>query len=228
MGENTVLSKEELLMNSLTSFYSENGGENMKIMRAITENNDVISLRILDYFATIYAKKHNVTLSQVNNLYTLYKSQLKGVTKEVFDPFRRRTRLNFYYNAENPEEFIETTIGQLMFFRWVIKNGILDYIREHFDEINASMFDYMRKRKRDQTIQKKRAAAEMEQEYTPKKKIKQEKPNQEKPNQETKKEEELSVQPPAAQPIVIPEAKEKINIEKRVKKKTTEMIITFK
>lgn len=31
---------------------------------------------------------------------------------------------------------METTIGQLNFFKWVINNNIIEYIEKHFDEIN--------------------------------------------------------------------------------------------
>ena len=34
---------------------------------------------------------------------------------------------------------METTIGQLNFFKWAIENKIIDYIHEHYSEIEKDM-----------------------------------------------------------------------------------------
>ena len=34
---------------------------------------------------------------------------------------------------------METTIGQLNFFRWAIENKIIDYIKENYDKIDIDM-----------------------------------------------------------------------------------------
>jgi hypothetical protein len=65
-----------------------------------------------------------------------YRNQLKAYSKEKFDPFRRNEHILFYY--ENNKS-IETTHGQLNFFRWVIQNDILEYIREHMTVIEQDM-----------------------------------------------------------------------------------------
>jgi phage antirepressor YoqD-like protein len=36
-------------------------------------------------------------------------------------------------------QFIQTTIGQLNFFKWMLDNGILDYIQEHYECIEKDM-----------------------------------------------------------------------------------------
>jgi hypothetical protein len=40
-----------------------------------------------------------------------------------------------YYN----NQYIETTIGQLNFFKWFIENNIIDYIEENFKQIEEDM-----------------------------------------------------------------------------------------
>lgn len=87
------------------------------------------------------------------NVWTEYKSQLKLFSKEAFDPFCRisgnqrnpkrkqkksRQLIQFYYSTD---DYLETTLGQLNFFRWVITNGILEYISEHQDEIENDMIE---------------------------------------------------------------------------------------
>eukprot|EP00798_Chlamydomonas_sp_ICE-L_P025492 gene25492-11148_t len=101
-----------------------------------------ISLRLIDWFVTNYAKTHNVVIhspiaSLPLNVYRQYRMQLKAYSKQQFDPFRRRDRILFHYGSEN----IETTVGQLNFFRWMIENRILEYVEEHEVLTDASLTD---------------------------------------------------------------------------------------
>ena len=43
---------------------------------------------------------------------------------------------------------IKTTVGQLNFFRWIIKNRILEYIYEHYKNIDFEMNAYSKNRKK--------------------------------------------------------------------------------
>lgn len=157
--------KEQILMNSLTNFFSENNCENMHIMRKIVEREDsLISLRILDFFVTTYCKKKG-TITDGNKFHTLhleYKGQLRGVQKSAFDPFRRKDRIQFSYDPDNPSVSIDTTVGQLNFFRWIIKYGVLDYIRDNFKEINEAMIlnmkekEKLKARKREQKAEERK------------------------------------------------------------------------
>ena len=70
------------------------------------------------------------------NVFLNYKAQLKAYSKKNFDPFCRRERVSFkYYNNKS----VVTTVGQLNFFRWAIENGIIKYIQEHLEDIEADM-----------------------------------------------------------------------------------------
>jgi hypothetical protein len=62
-----------------------------------------------------------------------YKSQLKAYNKKLFDPFCRRGRIEFKYNNN---KLIITTIGQLNFFRWAIKNKLISYVIDHIHLID--------------------------------------------------------------------------------------------
>ena len=74
-----------------------------------------------------------------------YKSQLKAYTKKQFDPFCRRERINFFYDTEDSNKYIETTVGQLNFFRWAIKNQVLSYITKNLNTIEHDMNNCIRK-----------------------------------------------------------------------------------
>ena len=69
------------------------------------------------------------------NIYHAYKSQLKSYSKKKFDPFCRRDRL--YFNCNDID--VETTIGQLNFFKWALDNMIADYISLHYKDIETDM-----------------------------------------------------------------------------------------
>ena len=136
-----ILCKQDLLMYSLTDFFTIE--ENLNKFIPIINGNSKISLRIIDWFVTNYAKKYNV--SYYLNIdkyikqfivYLNYKSQLKAYSKKTFDPFCRRERIAFCYNDN--EELI-TTVGQLNFFRWAIENKVLDFIEDKLKDIEEDM-----------------------------------------------------------------------------------------
>ena len=137
--------RQDLLMSTLTDFFSKKSSFNM--MYPIITGESKLSLRIIDWFVTNYAKKHNVMYCvqhiEDNELvkkqfivHMNYKSQLKAYSKKQFDPFCRRDRINFYYDKDNS---ITTTVGQLNFFRWAIQNNILDYIEDNIENIEKDM-----------------------------------------------------------------------------------------
>ena len=136
-----IIDSKDLLMISLSRFYSNKSNIN-KIIPLIEQKSD-ISLRLVDWFVTNYSKKNNTVIKQVRNgniihfnVYLSYRNQLKAYSKEKFDPFRRNEHIVFYYDVD---KFIETTHGQLNFFRWIIQNEILDYIKEHIEVIENDM-----------------------------------------------------------------------------------------
>ena len=134
--------QNELLLNNLLEFYKDEN--NLKNMLRIITGESKISLRIVDWFATNYAKK-NYTLYQITNkngdnirfkVYFDYKLKLKAYSKKRFDPFCRWERISIPYKDGT---CIETTIGQLNFFKWALENGVINYIEENYDIIEKDM-----------------------------------------------------------------------------------------
>ena len=166
--------KMDILLDSLHRYYDNKKNIN-KLLNIIEDNENKISLRIIDWFVTNYSKKHNVyytlyktdcdkitfvpdnnTLYKQFNTYQSYKSQLKSYSKKRFDPFCRRERINFSYDNDNQ---VETTIGQLNFFKWAIDNLIIDYIKLHYQEIEEDMnesYNLIKKQKKNSKERKKR------------------------------------------------------------------------
>ena len=147
---NKYISQNDLLLNKLLVYYQYTNLLD-KMLQIITGETK-ISLRIVDWFATNYAKKY-YTLYTVNNkrfkVYLDYKLKLKAYSKKRFDPFCRWDRINIPYKNGTS---IETTIGQLNFFKWAIENKVIDYIEEHYDEIEKDQTNRNSTSKRKETV----------------------------------------------------------------------------
>jgi hypothetical protein len=69
-------------------------------------------------------------------VYPSYRQELKTNSKKRFDVFCRNGSFNYYYDDY---KFIETNDGQLNFFDWADNMYVIDYIEEHYDEIEKDM-----------------------------------------------------------------------------------------
>ena len=146
--------QNELLLNNLMDFYKDDN--NLSRMLKIITGESKISLRIVDWFATNYAKKYYTLYTiDVNDhlrrfkVYFDYKLKLKAYSKKRFDPFCRWDRISIPYKNAT---CIETTLGQLNIFKWAIENKVIDYIEENYDTIEKDMNSRNSTSKRKETI----------------------------------------------------------------------------
>jgi hypothetical protein len=157
MSANTIYSTQnELLLNNLMEFYKDES--NLTRMLKIITGESKISLRIVDWFSTNYAKKY-YTLYAINKpnepikrfkVYFDYKLKLKAYSKKRFDPFCRWDRISIPYKNGT---CIETTIGQLNFFKWAIENNVINFIEENYETIEKDMNSRNSTSKRKETIE---------------------------------------------------------------------------
>jgi len=144
-SELDVDTKLSLLMKSLTEFYKNLNY--IQQIKDIVDQNSVISLRILDWFITNYAKKYRTIVysnGKKIDVYQNYKLQLKSYSKSAFDPFCRKNKIIFYYTQE---DYIETSCGQLCFFRWCFENNILEHVKENLGLIEQDMKNSLKNKK---------------------------------------------------------------------------------
>ena len=136
---NNYSTQNDLLLNNLLQFYQTDN--NMDKMLGIINGESRISLRIIDWFATNYAKKF-YTVYQMEGttkrykVYNDYKLKLKAYSKKRFDPFCRWDRITIPYKDD---AHIQTTIGQLNFFKWAIDNNVINYIEQNYLSIEKDM-----------------------------------------------------------------------------------------
>jgi len=92
-------------------------------------------------------------------VYPSYRQELKTNSKKRFDVFCRNGSFNYYYDDH---KFIETNDGQLNFFDWADNMYVIDYIEEHYNEIEKDMeirnAKKPRSQKKTQTLKGKKAS----------------------------------------------------------------------
>ena len=130
--------QNSLLLNNLLQFYQKDNY--LELMLSIINGVSPISLRIVDWFATNYSKQYYVTYSTKHDkrfkVYNDYKLKLRAYSKKRFDPFCRWDRISIPYKNN---QYIQTTIGQLNFFKWALENDVIEYIKNHYREIEQDM-----------------------------------------------------------------------------------------
>jgi hypothetical protein len=139
----SLSTQNNLLMSRLKAFYSENNYSNMKYILPYINGDSSISLRLIDWFVTNFAKKNYTVYNVERNgsvvrfkVFIDYKLRLRAYGKKKFDPFCRWERITMPYENDTK---IETTIGQLNFFKWALENNILTFIEENRREIEEDM-----------------------------------------------------------------------------------------
>jgi hypothetical protein len=173
--------KQKKLVSRLNASYCRTG--KMDRILPILTGKTKISLRLIDWFVTNYAKIFNTHYSlseyklkreqknkkpkipitktlkkdissspQTNEIkstipadqyfndlffvYPSYRQELKTNSKKRFDVFCRNGSFNYYFDDH---KFIETNDGQLNFFDWADNMYVIDFIEEHYNEIEKDM-----------------------------------------------------------------------------------------
>ncbi len=125
------MSKQDLLLKSLDEFFSDE--KNLCELSDILNHTSGISLRNIEWFVTNYAKtkrtKFVTPSGNTVDIHIAYKASLGGYSKKFFDPFCRTERIQF--------KGFTTTVAQLNFIRWCIRNGIIQYIKQ---EVPRSLY----------------------------------------------------------------------------------------
>jgi len=134
-----IYDKRGLLLKSVLDFFIR--PHNFYKMWEYLEKYEVCTL---EWFVTNYAKNFGTryiirrpgTPDVEFDVFDQYRAQLQPWGKELFDPYRRGER--FTVTGAN-NQAIETTLAQLSFFQWAIRNLVLDYVIKHYDEIHQDL-----------------------------------------------------------------------------------------
>jgi len=145
--------KENEILGRCKKFYTTKASYLEIVLDIIdTKSETSLSLRALDWFVTNYSKKFDTYF----NLRTLdgnlkkfcahyqYKTELKMYTKDHFDPFCRKRKIMCYYEKDDWKIKFKASIGQLNFFKWAIKNKVIDYVIKHLEKIKDDQKETIR------------------------------------------------------------------------------------
>lgn len=145
-----IMSKEDSIITNLLLFFKEE--YNFSVLYEIINKPKIkgskkLSIRLIEYFVSNYSKKNNTIISiKKNNIikkfivWLEYNKELDSDGKEFFDPFCRGADDGKLIELEHPNGLnLYTTIAQMNYFRWAIKNNIITYVKQNIDEIYNSM-----------------------------------------------------------------------------------------
>lgn len=151
-----MIDKDLLLKENLLKFFEVK--KKRQDMADVIEKKTGYSLRIIEWFVSNYSKKYKIkykikrgTKEDIFDVYDSYKNeQLKSFSKKHFDLFRRSDKFALMIDDTRS---IETTVGQMNFFKWAIQNKILDYVKDNLKNIKDDMDN---RGKKSQELKKKK------------------------------------------------------------------------
>jgi hypothetical protein len=162
-GDITLIShnikeKEKITAKELVRFYNKDKLEKIK---PIINQEDDISLRLIDWTLTNYAKKHCIKYQLSNgriiDVHQSYKNFMTSYRRNIlFDLFRRGKCSKVIYG--NQKLSLLTGIKQLNSFRFILEIELVDYIRKNKEKIETDMRISLRRsaanKKNDKTRKK--------------------------------------------------------------------------
>ena len=119
---------DEVLLESVLEWYNEDETR-VEAFMAIVKRKNGMSLRVIDWLVTNYSKTKSVVLETdgvPQDLNRDYQKNLSAYNKRNMDPFARKNKISIMVDGK---ESRNSTVGQLNFFRWFIKNGISSFLQ---------------------------------------------------------------------------------------------------
>ena len=144
-----------MLTEKLLGFYTP---ELFQLLRDIVSRRTGFSLRIIYWFVTSYSRRMQCNYMFGDErviVYSEYKAIMRSYQNTCFDPFCRRARVyvdtSLCAMVDGPVggDVLETTTGQLNFFRWAISRGVLLYAGTLLSEIERDLALHTRSSKSD-------------------------------------------------------------------------------
>lgn len=121
---------DEVLLDSVLEWYNEDPSR-VESFLAIVKRKNGMSLRVIDWLVTNYSKTKSVVLETdgvPRDLNRDYQKNLSAYNKRNMDPFARKNKIELTVLGK---ESRRSTVGQLNFFRWFLKNNINSFLQKH-------------------------------------------------------------------------------------------------
>ena len=150
--EITLLERSILLFASKSKY--------LEMFLDIISSKSRISIRVVDWFVSNYAKTHNVQYaikthgtSHMFQVSRQYAVQMNAYKKKYFDSFCRKKKVIVQMQRKNNTKIkFYTSVGQLNFFQWAIKNKVILFISRHIESIEQDMKNVIQSNKEESLI----------------------------------------------------------------------------
>ena len=135
-----ISEKEKIVLKELVRFYDK---EKIQKIKPIINQEHDISLRLIDWTPTNYAKKkcikYQLSDGRIIDVFESYKNYMTSYKRNIlFDLFRRGKCSKLIYGS-GKNDYIITSVKQLNSFRWVLEIELLDYISKNKEKIETDM-----------------------------------------------------------------------------------------
>jgi len=116
-------------------------------LRSIARGTYGVSCRLVEWLVAVHARDTGLfwytdgkgawrlapddEATELVDVHHEYRSQLRGATKTLFDPFRRHARTAY--------GDVETTVAQMNFVAWAHRRGVLRYALDHRERLLHEM-----------------------------------------------------------------------------------------
>lgn len=148
--------KSKLVLKALFKDFYNTNANRVKVANIINRK-CIYSRRTLEWFCSNYSKRNQIvyelTDGTVFDVYKSYKLKLGSYQKKQFDPFKREregyTPFPLKYTEDGQTLEVETTVGQLNFFKWCIEKEIIDYIEKNIKDIKNDMKNFHKSTTKD-------------------------------------------------------------------------------
>ena len=136
--DSKLTNKERALLRMLRTNYTPSIAKDVLV--PLIEQTSPVSLRALDWCVTNWSKSRNVVCHSQNagqetNIHHSYRDMLSHWKRRLFDPFRRRSRVDVMVDGKT----YETTLGQANFALWIFQSGTYAYVLGHILDIESNM-----------------------------------------------------------------------------------------
>ena len=145
--------RSERIETMLDAWFAAHSTERCRA-ESIVAGGDPVSLRMLDWFCTNYARNSRVVYVSDNtrgvvDVHAAYKSALATFHKQLFDPFGRTGGEPRGKRPCRNTRTLRLRMRQKNFFRWAVELGVIDYVTAHVGEIEHDMSVHRKKKAKD-------------------------------------------------------------------------------
>ncbi|AVG46662.1 hypothetical protein [Acanthamoeba polyphaga mimivirus] len=136
---NTLLTnKEKDLLNNVLEYY-KNNPQHLETFLSVIKGESNVTCTNLDFIV------HNII-----DIANEYEIKLHKYSTTYFDVFCRNKKLVFYYGENNNYCFL-SSLAQLNFFKWALKNNIVEYANINCDKIDRNKRLFIKNLKNQKT-----------------------------------------------------------------------------